>query len=156
MAYVGATSPPGSPPPGCVFCTALTGSDDVAAQVLARGPHAFLILNKYPYAPGHLMAALNRHVGQLQEAGPEELADAMRLVGLATTALSTEYRAEGFNVGFNQGRVAGAGIAEHLHVHVVPRWNGDHNFASVLGDTRVIPESLEVTFARLSPYFATR
>ena len=155
MAYVGATSPPGSPPPGCVFCTALTGSDDVAAQVLARGPHAFLILNKYPYAPGHLMAALNRHVGQLREAEPGELADAMRLVGLATTALGTEYRAEGFNVGFNQGRVAGAGIADHLHVHVVPRWNGDHNFASVLGDTRVIPESLEVTFARLQPYFAT-
>ena len=154
MAYVGATSPPSSSPPGCVFCTALTGSDDVAAQVLARGPHAFLILNKYPYAPGHLMAALNRHIGQLQEAQADELSDAMRLVGLATAALGQEYRAEGFNVGFNQGRVAGAGIADHLHVHVVPRWNGDHNFASVLGDTRVIPESLEATFARLSPYFA--
>src|SRR5262245_27630398 len=106
MAYVGATSPLGSTPPGCVFCTALTGSDDVAAQVLTRGPHAFLILNKYPYAPGHLMAALNRHIGRLAEARPDELSDAMRLVALATAVLGDEYRAEGFNVGFNQGRVA--------------------------------------------------
>jgi ATP adenylyltransferase len=156
MAYVGATSPPTSSPPACVFCTALTGAEEFASQVLARGPHAFLILNKYPYAPGHLMAATNRHIGRLQDARPDELADAMRLVGLATSALGEEYRAEGFNVGFNQGRVAGAGIADHLHVHVVPRWNGDHNFASVLGDTRVIPESLEATFARLQPYFAGR
>jgi ATP adenylyltransferase len=156
MAYVGATSPPSSSPPGCVFCTALDATDDVAAQVLTRGPHAFLILNKYPYAPGHLMAALNRHVGRLQDARPDELADAMRLVALAASALGEEYRAEGFNVGFNQGRVAGAGIADHLHVHVVPRWNGDHNFATVLADTRVIPESLEATFTRLHPYFVSR
>jgi ATP adenylyltransferase len=156
MAYVGATSPPGASPPGCVFCTALDATDDVEAQVLTRGPHAFLILNKYPYAPGHLMAALNRHVGRLQDAHADELADAMRLVGLAASALGEEYRAEGFNVGFNQGRVAGAGIADHLHVHVVPRWNGDHNFATVLGDTRVIPESLEATFNRLHPYFVSR
>ena len=154
MAYVGATTPPTSSPPGCIFCLALNARDDVAAQVLARGPHAFLILNKYPYAPGHLMAALNRHVGRLQDARPDELADAMRLVGLAASALGDTYGAEGFNVGFNQGRVAGAGIADHLHVHVVPRWSGDHNFASVLGDTRVIPESLEATFARLRPAFA--
>ena len=152
MAYVGAAASAGSTP-GCIFCIAVAGTDDVTSQILARGAHAFLILNKYPYAPGHLMAAINRHVGRLQDARPDELTDAMRLIGVATAALGQEYQAEGFNVGFNQGRVAGAGFADHLHVHVVPRWSGDHNFASVLGDTRVIPESLEATFARLRPYF---
>jgi ATP adenylyltransferase len=154
MAYVGATSPPQSDPPGCIFCTALAGSDDAAALVLARGPHAFLILNAYPYAPAHLMAVLNRHIGLVREARPDEMADAMRLVGTATAVLAEEYRAEGFNIGLNQGRVAGAGIADHLHVHVVPRWNGDHNFVTVLGDIRVLPESLEATYARLRPRFA--
>ena len=154
MAYVGATSPPKSDPPGCIFCTALAGSDDAAALVLARGPHAFLILNAYPYAPAHLMAVLNRHIGLVREARPDEMADAMRLVGTATAVLAEEYRAEGFNIGLNQGRVAGAGIADHLHVHVVPRWNGDHNFVSVLGDIRVLPESLEATYVRLRPRFA--
>jgi ATP adenylyltransferase len=153
MTYVGATSPPTSQPPGCIFCSALAGSDDAASLVLVRGPHAFLILNAYPYSPAHLMAVLNRHVGLLHEARPEELADAMRLVGVASAVLTHEYRAEGFNIGLNQGRVAGAGIVDHLHVHVVPRWNGDHNFVTVLGDIRVLPESLQATYARLRPCF---
>jgi ATP adenylyltransferase len=156
MAYVGAASPPVIVPPGCIFCTALAGSDDAGALVLTRSTHAFLILNAYPYAPAHVMAVLNRHVGALQDARPEEMADAMRLVGVATAALTEEYRAEGFNIGLNQGRVAGAGIEGHLHVHVVPRWNGDHNFASVLGDIRVLPESLQATYARLHPRLAGR
>jgi ATP adenylyltransferase len=137
------------PAAGCVFCSARDGADDRAALVLARRSHAFLILNAYPYAPGHLMAVTNRHVPALGEATPAELAEAMALVQRAIAALTEEYRAEGFNVGLNQGRVAGAGIEDHLHVHVVPRWSGDHNFATVLGETRVLPEDLATTWERL-------
>lgn len=137
------------PVTGCVFCRARDGSDDRAALILRRDAHAFLILNAFPYAPGHLMAVLNRHVGALVDARPEELADVMRLAQRGVAALTTEYRAEGFNVGLNQGRVAGAGIADHLHVHVVPRWGGDHNFMSALGDVRVLPEDLATTWERL-------
>ena len=138
-----------APVNGCVFCLARDGSDDRTALVLDRGQHAFLILNAFPYAPGHLMAVLNRHVGSFLDARPEELTDAMRLAQRAASALTAEYRAEAFNIGLNQGRIAGAGIADHLHVHVVPRWSGDHNFMSVLGDVRVLPEELETTWERL-------
>lgn len=144
MAYVG-----GTPAAGCVFCTALASSDDRASLVLARSSHAFLILNAFPYVSGHVMAVVNRHVGPLVAAEEDELADAMRLVKRAVHALTDEYHAQGFNVGINQGRVAGAGIEEHLHVHVVPRWNGDSNFMSVLGEVRVLPESLDRTWERL-------
>jgi ATP adenylyltransferase len=137
------------PAAGCVFCTARDGSDDRASLVLLRGAHAFLILNAYPYAPGHLMAVTNRHVAALVDARTEELSEAMTLVQRAVAALSAEYRAEGFNVGLNQGRVAGAGIEDHLHVHVVPRWGGDHNFVTVVGETRVLPEDLTTTWDRL-------
>ena len=145
MAYVGSARTAS----GCVFCEALASPDDRAMLVLQRSERAFLVLNAFPYTPGHLMAAVTRHVGTLAEASPEELADAMRLVALATRALTAEYRAEGFNIGVNQGRIAGAGIADHLHIHVVPRWGGDTNFLPVLGDVRVLPESLEATFDRL-------
>jgi ATP adenylyltransferase len=138
-----------APIDGCVFCRARDGSDDRAALVLARGPHAFLILNAFPYTPGHVMAVLNRHVGSLLDARLEELTDAMRLAQQASAALIEEYRAEAFNIGLNQGRVAGAGIADHLHVHVVPRWSGDHNFMTVLGEARVLPEDLDTTWQRL-------
>ena len=138
-----------APIEGCVFCLARDGSDDRAALVLARGPHAFLILNAFPYTPGHVMAVLNRHVGSFLDASAEELSDAMRLAQRAAAALIEEYRAEAFNIGLNQGRVAGAGIADHLHVHVVPRWSGDHNFMTVLGEARVLPEDLDATWQRL-------
>jgi ATP adenylyltransferase len=137
------------PAAGCVFCSARDGADDRASLVLLRGAHAFLILNAYPYAPGHLMAVINRHVAAVGDARPEELTDAMTLVQRAVAALSVEYRAEGFNVGLNQGRVAGAGIEDHLHLHVVPRWGGDHNFATVVANTRVLPEELATTWQRL-------
>lgn len=145
MAYVGAPEPAA----GCVFCHAIESDDDRRTLVLARGERAFLILNTFPYAPGHAMAVLNRHVGRLTEATADELADTMRLVQRCSEALATEYRAEGFNIGLNEGRVAGAGIADHLHVHVVPRWFGDTNFVAVLGEVRVLPEALEVTWKRL-------
>jgi len=145
MAWIGATKAPA----GCVFCYARDGHDDRATYLLQRSEHAYLILNAYPYASGHLMAVVNRHVGRLLDAQTSELADMMRLVQTAVDALTVEYRAEGFNVGMNQGRAAGAGIEDHLHIHVVPRWNGDSNFVSVLGDTRVLPETLDTTWERL-------
>ena len=145
MSYITAPKTAG----GCVFCDALSGSDDRKSLLLARRDQAFLILNRYPYAAGHLMAVINRHVGTLPEAATGEMAGAMELVSLAISILSAEYRPEGFNVGLNQGRVAGAGIVDHLHIHVVPRWNGDNNFISVVGDTRVLPEALETTYDRL-------
>jgi ATP adenylyltransferase len=145
MTYITAAKTSG----GCVFCEALSGSDDRKSLLLARRSKAFLILNRYPYAAGHLMAVVNRHVGTLPETAPDEVAGAMELVTLAISILSAEYRPEGFNVGLNQGRIAGAGIVDHLHVHVVPRWSGDNSFISVVGDTRVLPEDLETTYDRL-------
>lgn len=135
----------------CLFCAALSADDDRASLILCRRPRAFLILNAFPYAPGHLMAALNRHVGLLEEASPEELVETMTLVQSAIRALTAGYRPDGFNVGINQGRVAGAGVEDHVHVHVVPRWNGDTNFMPVLGDVRVLPEALTATYDRLRP-----
>ncbi|HEY2994925.1 MAG TPA: HIT domain-containing protein [Methylomirabilota bacterium] len=146
MAWIGSTKAP----TGCVFCSARDHGDDRKDLVLERSEHAFLILNAFPYASGHVMAVVNRHVGVLTEAEPRELTDMMRLVQRAIAALTVEYRAEGFNVGMNQGRAAGAGIEDHLHIHVVPRWNGDSNFVSVIGGTRVLPETLETTWERLT------
>ena len=145
MAWIAASKTPA----GCVFCNARDGNDDRSTFLLARSDHAFLILNAYPYAPGHLMAVVNRHLGAVAAAGPGELGDLMRLVQRAVEVLSAEYRPEGFNIGMNQGRAAGAGIEDHLHMHVVPRWNGDHNFISVVGETRVLPETLDTTWERL-------
>src|SRR2546428_3838580 len=114
------------PAAGCVFCNARDGADDRASLVLLRGPHAFLVLNAYPYAPGHLMAVTNRHVAAVGDARPEELTGAMTPGQRAVAALSVEDRAEGFNVGLNQGRVAGAGVEDHPHPHGVPRRGGGH------------------------------
>ena len=149
MAYVTSA---GAPPPtttGCIFCDALAGGDDRKSLILRRGPKAFLILNKYPYASGHVMAAVNRHVGSLEEMAPEEISQAMELVQTAVRALGRAYAPEGFNVGLNQGRAAGAGVPKHLHIHVVPRWSGDVNFMPVVSDTRVLPEGLDTTYDRL-------
>jgi ATP adenylyltransferase len=107
------------------------------------------MLNAYPYASGHLMAVINSHVGAIERAATPELQDAVTLVRQATAALTAEYRAGGFNIGINQGHVAGAGAPDHPHVHVVPRWQGDLNFMPVLGDVRVMPETLDQTWQRL-------
>lgn len=147
MSYV---STAGAPADACVFCVALSAGDDRRALILHRGRQAFLILNAFPYASGHLMAVATRHVSSLEEATPEELAEVMALVQRSVRALEAAYRPDGFNVGMNQGRVAGAGVLGHLHFHVVPRWNGDTNFMPVIGDTRVLPETLESTYDRLS------
>ena len=151
MAYV---STAGGPEAACVFCAALAVGDDRRALILKRGRLAFLILNAFPYASGHLMAVITRHVGTLETATAEELAEAMALVQSASRALGAAYHPDGFNVGLNQGRVAGAGVLGHLHVHVVPRWNGDTNFMPVIGETRVMPEALEATYDRLAAALA--
>jgi len=149
MAYVTSTGAPPATPAGCIFCDALAAGDDRKSLVLRRGSKAFLILNKFPYVSGHVMAAVNRHVGALEETAPEEIGQAMELVQTVVRALNRAYTPEGFNVGLNQGRAAGAGVPKHLHIHVVPRWSGDVNFMPVVGDTRVLPESLDTTYDRL-------
>jgi ATP adenylyltransferase len=147
MSYV---STAGAPDAACVFCSALHAGDDRRSLILHRGRLAFLILNAFPYASGHLMAAVTRHVGSIEAATPEELAEVMALIRKGTLALGAAYHPDGFNVGLNQGRVAGAGVLGHLHVHLVPRWNGDTNFMPVIGETRVLPEALETTYDRLA------
>src|SRR5262245_32831039 len=138
-----------APAVGCIFCSAPSADDDRGQLVLHRATHGYLILNAYPYASGHLMAVLYRHVATLAEATPDELRELIGLAARATTLLTEEYRAEGFNVGVNLGRVAGAGIVGHLHLHVVPRWTGDANYFAVIAETRVLPEALDVTYDRL-------
>jgi ATP adenylyltransferase len=141
-----------SDPTGCVFCEALAREAD-EPLLLYRGRTCFVILNLYPYNNGHLMVVPNRHVATLTDAAPAELAELMALTRHAEIALAEVYRPQGLNVGMNLGRPAGAGIADHLHVHVVPRWSGDTNFMSVLGNVRVLPEELAATAARLKPIF---
>jgi len=134
---------------GCLFCRTHRRRDDRSQLVLARRPHAFLMLNRFPYNPGHLMVAVTRHAARFGQLTADERADLLELVGLAEQALATEYRPHGVNYGANVGRVAGAGFPGHLHLHLVPRWNGDTNFMPVVGETKVLPESLTRTWSRL-------
>ncbi len=146
MTYVSAAWPL----PECVFCAALAAGDDVRTFIVHRGKLAFLILNAFPYASGHLMAAVNRHGCSLEDATAAELTETMQLTQQAIRALRATYQPHGFNVGVNQGRVAGAGVPDHLHIHVVPRWDGDTSFMAVIGETKVLPETLEMTYDRLA------
>jgi ATP adenylyltransferase len=137
---------------GCVLCDAQVESH-AAPLLLFRGATCFVILNLYPYNNGHLMVVPNRHVATLADATPAELDEMMRLTQAAEIALTEAYRPQGINVGMNLGRPAGAGVADHMHIHVVPRWTGDTNFMSVVGNVRVLPEDLEQTGSRLRPVF---
>jgi len=136
---------------GCVFCDAQSGAD--ASLVVFRGTTCFVILNKFPYNNGHLMVVPNRHLATLSDATGEELSELMILASRAERAIRDAYAPHGMNMGINLGKPAGAGILDHLHMHVVPRWNGDTNFMTVVGETRVLPEDLTVTAARLRPIF---
>jgi ATP adenylyltransferase len=136
---------------GCIFCDAADAADH--ELVLARGRSCYVILNLYPYNNGHLMVVPKRHVATLGTSTPEELAELMLWTRDAEAALTEAYAPHGINVGLNLGRAAGAGIADHMHVHLVPRWSGDTNFMSVVGDTRVLPEDLRESAARLRPIF---
>ena len=137
---------------GCAFCGADTNPqrEDL---ILVRGRATFVILNLYPYNSGHLMVVPARHVATLAATTVDEQAELMRFTRLAEMALTEVYQPHGLNIGVNLGRPAGAGILDHLHVHLVPRWNGDTNFMSVIGETRVLPETLADTAKRLRPVF---
>lgn len=137
---------------GCVFCLAQT-RDPKEALVLFKGAVSLVILNKFPYNSGHLMICPLRHVGKVEDVTPEEGFDTYRLVRHSIAALKKAFNPDGFNVGMNVGKAAGAGIADHLHMHIVPRWNGDMNFMPVLADVKIISEHLLQTYEKLRPSF---
>jgi ATP adenylyltransferase len=139
---------------GCVFCDQLGRDNDTAAHILFRGPSAFVLLNAFPYNTGHLMVAPSRHIANLHDLDPAELNALMELTSHSVDILQEAMSPHGFNVGMNLGAVAGAGVPGHLHVHVVPRWGGDTNFMTVVGNTKVLPEMLAETDAKLRPGFA--
>ena len=133
----------------CIFCQKSKEDRDSQNYILFRGAKNFVILNTYPYNPGHLMVAPYRHLPTLDEMTEEEMLEHFDLVRRCTRALTEAYKPDGFNIGINLGRVAGAGIEGHVHTHVVPRWNGDTNFVTVVSDFRVIPHALDATYAEL-------
>jgi ATP adenylyltransferase len=137
----------------CIFCVPDDEGDDEAALIVHRGERCFVILNKYPYTNGHLMVAPFDHVATIQGLDAQTAGELMSLAQRAISILETKYEPHGFNVGFNQGRVAGAGVEHHIHMHVVPRWGGDTNFMQVLADTRVMPQTLEQTYEGLRGEF---
>jgi ATP adenylyltransferase len=136
----------------CIFCEAAEAAD--APLVLHRGTHAFVILNLYPYNNGHLMIVPRRHIATLAEATADELQELIGLTRRSEIVLTEAYAPHGLNVGINLGKAAGAGLADHLHIHVVPRWSGDTNFMTVVGIVRVLPETLDATAEKLRPLFA--
>ncbi len=142
--------------PGCVFCRALEGGPggDRESLVLHRGEGVFALLNRYPYTAGHLMVVPVRHVAAMEDLTPPEAAELWGLTVRAKGALEAVFRPDGFNVGLNLGPAAGAGVRDHLHLHVVPRWVGDTNFMPVLGEARVISQHLAEIYASLAPRFA--
>ena len=138
--------------PECIFCAALAAGDR-ETLIIHRGRRTFVILNKFPYNNGHVMVVPVRHAGHLTELDNDELHELMELTQTAERALTATYGPHGFNMGLNLGKPAGAGVLNHLHMHVVPRWNGDTNFMAVVGETRVLPEELPATAARLRDAF---
>ncbi len=136
--------------PGCVFCLKPAEHDDAASGIVHRGEHNFIILNAYPYTSGHVMVVPYAHLDELNKLPAPAAQEMIALTQRMERVLRELYRAEGVNVGMNIGRCAGAGVAGHIHMHVLPRWTGDANFLSVTGETRVLPESLDVTWKRIS------
>ena len=133
----------------CIFCDALGADDDRNTLIVLRGVKNFIILNRYPYTSGHVMVVPYEHVADLSAVDPATLAEMMALTQRAQSALARTYHPEGYNLGMNLGRAAGAGVIGHLHLHVLPRWGGDANFMPVVGETRVEPEDLATTYNRL-------
>lgn len=139
-------------PDDCVFCHKVNYSDD-REHILYRGGFCYVTLNRYPYSNGHLMVIPYVHVPSLEDLDMPTLSEMMQIVNLGLAALREAYTPHGFNVGVNLGKAAGAGIAEHVHMHIVPRWMADTNFMPVVGQTRVIPELLDEAYTRLKPIF---
>ena len=140
-------------PEGCILCEKPAESDDASNLILCRGEKNFVILNRYPYNPGHLMIAPYRHLASVEELTPAELQEHFDIVSRCVKLLKEVFNPEGFNIGMNIGKIAGAGIVDHCHTHIVPRWPGDTNFMPVLGDVRVIPQALDETYDRLKDKF---
>ena len=138
----------------CIFCPSQTGKSDRERLILARSDYSLMMLNRYPYTGGHLMVAPLRHAADLDDLSDAELLDLMHLLRRGRALLKRVASPDGFNVGINLGRAAGAGVEEHLHIHIVPRWNGDSNFMTVVGNVRVIPDGLTETYERLSASLA--
>jgi ATP adenylyltransferase len=138
----------------CIFCQKPAENKDTQNYILFRGKTSFVILNNYPYNSGHLMVAPFRHLASLDDLTDEELFEHFDLVRQSARAIKEAYKPEGFNIGMNLGRVAGAGVEGHVHTHIVPRWNGDTNFMPVLSDTKVIPEALASSYAQLKKKIA--
>jgi ATP adenylyltransferase len=147
--YVSSTGPSSSQTGGCLFCAKAESSDDRGNLVVLRAEHNFILLNLYPYTSGHLMIAPYAHVASLEEAEPVALEEMMNLARRADRALRQLYKPDGMNLGMNLGACAGAGVAGHIHMHVLPRWCGDASFMTTISETRVLPEELSVTWERL-------
>ncbi len=144
MAYIGGVSQP-----GCVFCNALASGDDTASLIVHRGEHVFAILNLYPYNTGHLMVVPNEHIDDLGALSPAARSEMAELTASFSSGLRLVTGCDGLNIGMNLGPAAGAGIADHLHQHIVPRWTGDANFMPIIGGAKVLPELLPATYAKL-------
>lgn len=140
-------------PEGCIFCHLPKGEDDKKDKILYRGETSYVVLNIYPYSVGHMMVVPFRHVSEYDELMSDELEESAMLTQKSIKALKGAFASDGFNIGVNQGKVAGAGIEEHLHIHVVPRWTGDLNFMPVIGQTSVLPAHLSETFDSLRKFF---
>ena len=133
----------------CIFCDALSAADDRSMLIVLRGAKNFVILNRYPYTSGHVMVVPYAHVANLADAEPDTLAEMMQIAQRVERALGHTYHPQGYNLGMNLGRAAGAGVTGHVHLHVLPRWAGDANFMTVTAETRVEPEELSITFEKL-------
>jgi ATP adenylyltransferase len=138
---------------GCVFCIAQAKEDGAENLIAYRGEQAYVILNRYPYTGGHLMVVPFDHRDDFEKLDPATRAEMMELTTRSTMVLKKLYNPHGFNIGANVGETAGAGVKDHVHIHIVPRWKGDTNFMSTLGGTRVIPEALDVTYQRVKDVF---
>ena len=135
---------------GCVFCNAVAANDDAKTRIVYRGQHCFVILNTYPYTPGHVMIVPYAHLDELQKLLAEAASEMMTLSQRMESVLRELYHPDGINLGMNIGKAAGAGIAGHIHMHVLPRWVADANFLSVVGETRILPETLDETWKRMT------
>jgi len=151
MGYVAAEQPE-----GCIFCTKPAANDDEANWILYRGESVFIMLNAFPYNTGHLLVAPFRHLSDVLDMTPQESSEILYGIRIAVEVLRSSFSPQGFNIGVNMGQVAGAGYADHVHVHVVPRWAGDTNFMAVTADTRVVPQALADTYRRLRDQLAQR
>jgi ATP adenylyltransferase len=148
------TSPKSEQPAGCIFCIAAASGNDRETLTIYRGERTLVMLNKYPYTNGHVMVAPIAHEALLMQSSDASLRALIRLTAEAQRILSEVYRPDGFNIGMNFGQIAGAGVADHYHMHIVPRWSGDANFMTVTARTRLVPEDLDATFDKLQPHFS--